>query len=333
MKFSPKHLFAFVVLWSALQLCAQKPGETTFYYSPLPTTVDGDTLSIILAGSFPIDYVTIQARVRIPEFKPGAGRTGEEWTLGFKTSEGTQIGARISFEFIDYDLPAPYVNVELLSEGQVVKSVASQSFSRKPTGYNTLILNVNNLSGEMEIIGGCEDLSLIATLATDGKEMTEVFVSSPRRADVALLTARTSVEPGRFLHSGWSQEDLSQRLSGRTEGVEGWWDYLDRENMPDYARPGGKYRLAVVESQLQDGVYDIIYLGGASINPEQWHPYTLKGKLTPTPAIEGSFSLLWYDAEFNEINEECFATLSADGRILTLSFPLLQSVLRFGRKE
>ena len=55
----------------------------------------------------------------------------------------------------------------------------------------------------------------------------------------------------------------------------------------------------------------------------------LKGRLRPG-IFENHYSLEWIDAEFEPVTEDIHADIS-QGAILTLSFPLLKTTLRFSK--
>lgn len=111
------------------------------------------------------------------------------------------------------------------------------------------------------------------------------------------------------------------------ESIAGVWKYIDRDSESRLARLGGKYTLNIIEEAAGDFV--IVYQGGAQINPGFWKPGMVKGYLKPLP-IDGAYSLRWYDSAGELLVDECSATL--DGDMLTFSFPLLQSSMRFYRE-
>lgn len=115
------------------------------------------------------------------------------------------------------------------------------------------------------------------------------------------------------------------RVSGSPAGV---WEYLDRDTNSRKAMSGGRYRLLIVD---RGNWFDIIYLGGAETNSNRWVAGQLKGRLIPT-RFEGHYDLEWVDAEGRLIERDAHAGVDRDV-ILSLSFPLLSSTLRFSRAE
>lgn len=128
-----------------------------------------------------------------------------------------------------------------------------------------------------------------------------------------------------------SLERLTEYLAGSKDSIEGIWEYQDRNLPAGKIVPGGNYEVAVVRLPASDG-YGIYYIGGAEIYADRWTPLMRKGTLVPT-VFSGSFDLEWTDASRSrKLTRENNATLAMDNSLLTLSFPLLKSVIRFRRK-
>ncbi len=155
----------------------------------------------------------------------------------------------------------------------------------------------------------------VATIPPEGSEMTRhTLIYRP-----AVKAAYSSLG---------SIEDIARHIAASNNTAEGFWTYLDRNTDSRRARLGGRYSLATVLSD--DGTYRIIYLGGASENPGAWREAQVKGALVPTP-FKDHFDLRWTDAYGNDVSDEASATITVDGLVLELSFPLLGSSLRFRR--
>lgn len=144
---------------------------------------------------------------------------------------------------------------------------------------------------------------------------------------VTVAVSETVPDRARQLLTGWTADALAARLASSVDPLEGVWTYFDRENDPAHARPGGRYRLAVVAAG--DGSYDLIYTGGAEVNSSAWLAGMRKGRLVPTP-FEGNYDLVWYDAMMEPVENDVSATV-ADG-LMTLNFPLMKTRLRFSRQ-
>lgn len=101
------------------------------------------------------------------------------------------------------------------------------------------------------------------------------------------------------------------------------WHYLDRNTDPELAELREHYILATVAGTA--GGYDIVCLpagADASAAPR------LKGHLEPTP-FRNHYALRWLDAAGRPVDPEAYADVDPEERILTLTFPLLNSSLRF----
>ncbi len=121
---------------------------------------------------------------------------------------------------------------------------------------------------------------------------------------------------------------LEEHFARSNDAVEGFYDYLDRDMNEKHARLGGRYTIALVRDG--DG-YDIIYVGGAIVNPQEWYTGRLKGRLSLTP-FNANYDLLWYDATGAEAPAESFGSLDG-GSILSLHFPLFDTTMRFHRRQ
>ncbi|MDE6853693.1 MAG: hypothetical protein K2J38_01410 [Muribaculaceae bacterium] len=117
---------------------------------------------------------------------------------------------------------------------------------------------------------------------------------------------------------------LMRYLEASTDGVEGLWNYLDRDTDPSLAMPAARYRMATVAED--SGSYAIVLLDSVG----NFNPLQIKGRLTPTP-FQGHYNLYWLDASGLGVDAENSATLEVQGTVLRLSFPLLKSTLRYMR--
>jgi len=134
--------------------------------------------------------------------------------------------------------------------------------------------------------------------------------------------------------AGLPPTEVGRLLSEHGGGIVGSYAYLDRSTDPAVARPGGRYRLAVVPDPDGTESLLIIYIAGAEVEPSFWKPGMLKGILRPTP-FEGQYDLVWYDAHGAPIpyGSDSYALFDSAASILTLNFPLLgQASVRFARQ-
>lgn len=99
------------------------------------------------------------------------------------------------------------------------------------------------------------------------------------------------------------------------------WTFLDREGDSRLAVVGGQYRLSQIGMEL-------IYVGGAKTNPNDWKPGMVKGRLIPT-GFDGYYKLQWFDATGRELSGENYAEVDSDLGTLKLTFPQLKTSVRF----
>lgn len=128
------------------------------------------------------------------------------------------------------------------------------------------------------------------------------------------------------LFSGLSQ--LHDYLSVSSDSIEGYWEYLDRDINAPAIQLGGFYRVAVVR---HNDAYFMLYLGGADKHSSLWKPLDVKAVLRPTVFLN-NFDVSWIDSRRSDILSVDVSASVTDGAILTLSFPLLKSSVRFRRK-
>lgn len=124
----------------------------------------------------------------------------------------------------------------------------------------------------------------------------------------------------------WTRQALDEYLAQSNDPIEGYWRYLDRDMEEKWLRLGGRYTLAIVRS---DDGYDLIYIDGAQVKKSQWQTCMLKGHIVKT-IFSGNYDLTWIDATMEPIVEDAYATIE-NGVILTLSFPIYKSQVRFAK--
>lgn len=124
----------------------------------------------------------------------------------------------------------------------------------------------------------------------------------------------------------WTVEALDEYFAQSADPAEGYWKYLDRDMQDDWLRLGGRYTLAVVRT---DDGYDLIYIDGAQVKKTMWQTGMLKGHMTKT-IFSGNYDLTWIDATMEPIEKDAQAAIE-NGVILTLSFPVYKSQVRFAK--
>lgn len=199
--------------------------------------------------------------------------------------------------------------------------------------HNSLAVEINGKMGVLEILAGKNTLQSVAQMKITPSEaafgMGIVAIGAPT---FDVIVSEETINKSATLQTNWTitelETHLSQQPKDRSNDIEGFWLYLDRNNDPQYCRLGGKYRLAIVANET--GQYDIIYVSGAETSASEWQTGMLKGKLIPTKFI-GHYNLVWNDSRLNSYDNECSATVEQES-IIRFDFPLLHSSIRFSKE-
>lgn len=330
----------FVTSWlitaATLSMQAVSPGgEQTFLDAPVNLH---ESAVIRPLSCEPRATITVEARAAMTRVKERPGKSSTWWAIVL-TDKTDTISINLRMANSNYgDFTDRRISELTVTRGdKTLLDTEVAGFNTGRDGYNTL--NIRLLpSGSMKISGGSELMQPLADLSV-GSPFTpgHAGVWSNGDARVTVLTIAEVLPAELTLASGYTEEMLNERFATTTDPLEGYWTYFDRVNDPTYARPGGRYRLAVVRRQDEDiphgtislPVYDIVYAGGAEIMPDKWHPMMLKGRLTGT-IFEGQYDLEWIDSTLQRHEHDLNASLT-DGALLTLSFPLLKATLRFSK--
>ena len=141
----------------------------------------------------------------------------------------------------------------------------------------------------------------------------------------AVLTIRNEKQVA--TSTTWTLELLNEHFKASSDPVEGYWKYLDRDMEDKWLRLGGRYTIAVVGDN--HGGYDLIYIDGAQVKKSQWQSCMMKGHMSKT-IFSGNYDLTWIDATMEPIDKDAYASIE-NGVILTLSFPVYKSQVRFAK--
>lgn len=225
------------------------------------------------------------------------------------------------------------VDIMECSALQPVAPVASITAEEEvdPTQPNTLQAVIDPATGLTELFLGTGAPLLVYSGTLDYRRTPVsnwgIAVKGRLEVDVAAtgVTEPSLLETTRVCDADSLLEALS--APGR-DPLEGCWKYLDRDSDPELARPGGRYRLAVVSTG--PGEYDIVYLSGAEVCAPRWHPGMVRGRLRATRFAD-SYDLEWIDAEGRALTRDVHATVE-QGSILSLCFPLYHTTLRFAKE-
>lgn len=126
--------------------------------------------------------------------------------------------------------------------------------------------------------------------------------------------------------TAWTRSKLDAHFTQSKNPYEGYWTYLDRDLEDKWLRLGGRYTVALVETETG---YDLIYIEGAQVKKSQWETGMLKGRLTKT-IFTDNFSGMWVDATYRPFSEDVYATFES-GVILNIKFPVYRSQIRFSK--
>lgn len=225
-------------------------------------------------------------------------------------------------------LSEPSMTITVYSDGAVAgRRDFAKGFKPAAGEYNSVAIALG-ADSTLTVSGGATTMTRLYELKMPfGLLDAECRLESKSDMKIAVALTETVADRAKPLLTGLTPEIIAARLKESTDPVEGEWELLDRENDPVKARPGGRYRLAVLSDGA--GEYDIIYLGGAEVNRSAWKPGMLKGHLRPTVFI-GQYDLVWVDSMMIPIENDISATV--EEALMTLSFPLLKSRMRFSRR-
>ncbi len=197
------------------------------------------------------------------------------------------------------------------------------------TGSADNIISLKSFAGILDIGIGATLPRMRASINTTIAP-TDITVSCSNEAYIEYFYVASQPAPDKVLDTSLNPDEIDRMLDRNTSNKPcGMYEYYDRTFDPERCRPGGMYKLAVIPSLSVDGAFDIIYIDGAKTNARRWHQGMLKGRLTPTGLVN-QYRLTWYDAMLQKVaDDEMFAILSDDGQLLTLNYPMLQTVIRF----
>lgn len=270
--------------------------------------------------------LNIQASVALRQ-RPRAGNAKEYWSLTLLPADIT-ITLRARDDGFGDIIDRRAVMLTVAHGDRTLWHGEAAEASPRSGTFNTLQLTLT--SDSLTIAAGNPVAAEVCTIPVpDSPAVSRVALSATGRATLSLFALEAERSPRSRLASGLTPAEIAGRLAASTDRMEAEWQYLDRNNDPRYARPGGDYRLATIADGL--GGYHIVYLGGASVLPTDWAEGMIKGHLAPTPFVD-HYTLTWFDASGDPIDRETTADLSAEGSILALNFPLLRTMLRFSRR-
>lgn len=289
---------------------------------------------VIQPASASPDFVAVEARCAVVQ-SASSRRSISSWSLVWDVSSDSSYSyATLEFDNrnradgIDADRATLRAGRVTAGADSVAATVAITSGISFDGRHNSLLMEWS--AGETRIYGGNRGLSLLLrfpSLPPSGGECGIMSGSAVAPLDI-VTEARHRADTR--LHTSLTPADIDSLIAASDDPVAGYWEYLDRDNDPDRARPGGRYTLAIIPSGTA-GRYDIIYASGARVNAGQWQCGMIKGHLTSTAFVD-HYTLEWFDAMCQPVVSELHADLTRPA-ILALNFPLMRTTMRFARRK
>ena len=261
--------------------------------------------------------------------------TRTQWGLVFNRDEDGNFCAVV----LSCENSAPYdditdqrsMQVTLMQRTGREETILAQTSLTKGVSLeddlNTICVDVDERGVKVSI--GKQDLQPV--LEADVKRPTGAvqvgYLVGPG-ASVSIERAVLTIDNERQVANStlWTVDALDEYFAQSADPAEGYWKYLDRDMQDDWLRLGGRYTLAVVRA---DDGYDLIYIDGAQVKKTMWQTGMLKGHMTKT-IFSGNYDLTWIDATMEPIEKDAQASIE-NGVILTLSFPVYKSQVRFAK--
>lgn len=257
------------------------------------------------------------------------GRSDVSWSCSMTFDTGVVYHAVVGWGNTDFGTESDERYLEFVvvadTRDEGTETVIEKRFEKGVAlnkGENTIVCECDG--SDMKFFIGNDELNFAGTTVSAGK-LTGVELCASGKVSFPFIVVETERVPD--LGTTWTSETLKELFGNSRDAMEGFWEYVDRDNDTDYARLGGEYRLALVSDNK--GGYDIIYVSGARVNALSWQPGMLKGRLTPT-TFTGRYGLEWYDSMLEPVESEVYATVD-NGTLMTFHFPLYKSKFRFVR--
>ena len=232
------------------------------------------------------------------------------------------------------------VTVDTVGAGGSVRVLSTDVFDDVDLYRGVNVLSMEMAGGVASLWIGCDYQRVVGSFACH-REVDAFAVAAASNLEVACFVSEWMPDASLELRAPFSAGELHHRLEQAT-GIEGVWQFLDRDTDAAWAEPGGFYRLGVVRHAetpesgrfLWNGkppVYDIIYLDGASVNAGRWLPGMIKGRMYATP-FENHYDVVWFDSKMEWMGREVSADFTAPS-ILSFHFPLHRALMRFARED
>lgn len=240
--------------------------------------------------------------VRAVEVRASAGKNNGRWRVCWPGVElQMTLGSGAYVDGVD----RLSGNLEVNGKKFPIKDIVD------PGAANTLAIEWGTDSIARFLVGNHE-LHAVGSLPVDRPEGEVTVEGLTMPFDLIDLIIETNPDSFRRLVTDHNKHEID---AGRM------WTFLDREGDSRLAVVGGQYVLSQVGLEL-------IYVGGAKTNPNDWKFGMVKGRLVPT-GFDGYYKLQWFDATGRELSGENYAEVDSDLGTLKLTFPQLKTSVRF----
>lgn len=320
-----------VILLSFICFCSK--AEMIRDYFPVPVTLSDTTVCLSTASES--TFKAVELRASVPDFNDSQLLSSSSYGITFGTTDNYYLisvtpGNKSGDEL--FDRRYLQIKFEAHSAGGTTTLYESDIFNKVGLGDapNSLAVELNYANRTASVYIGNTYLNLLTVQSVKINTAATINLFTIGKVNVDFLVAEQNIAKNNPLQlTRYDVTALKQRFNSSTNNsIEGFWKYLDRDIDTRYCRPGGNYTIAIVHND-RTNQYDIIYIDGAKTNSDSWQPGMLKGHLQPT-IFDNHYDLVWYDSMLNRYDKETHAS-SEKNAILSFSFPLLDSTVRFCR--
>lgn len=269
--------------------------------------------------------VTVEARASAVNDRERMGESPSAW--GLQWADGLKVMLRSGNTAFGEPFDERYARVTVaMCDSVVADRRFTSGFSMRSRQPNSLVVTRGS-DGAVTVRGGRGALLDIASfmLSSEGTGGSVSLVCDGL-IRVTGCVAEWEADRQARVATSWTFDSLCARFAASGDPLEGFWEYFDRRNDPDYARRGGRYVIAVV---AENAGYTVLYVDGAEVNRSAWRSCMRKGRLSPT-VFSGQYDLEWIDAMMEPVESEMNARIEHDA-LLVMEFPLLKSRLRFSK--
>lgn len=276
--------------------------------------------------------LAVEARVAVVNNEEQIGTSKSKWSLIWNyISESNYNYVELSWNNTDhsdiYNCRQAIVKIGQIKNGidSILVSKVFEKGVNLSTGFNSILIEIKE--NRYNVFIGDDSFKSVASIEYTGKLFGKCGLFSSDDVKVSCFVMKKNKDVKRELYTSYSKDNLNRLFSQSVNHIEGYWDYLDRNNDPDWAMVGGRYRLALVKAGEN---YLLLYMCGAQTNLKNWSEGMIKGILTPT-IFKNHYDLVWYDSMFEMIKYEASATI--ENSIMTLEFPMYKTQIRFYKSK